>query len=146
MFILLVSIIWVEASYSQELSGWETKIYHEILKLERQLARQNPDLMDSGDTYYTQQMEDNVHNEIANKYGITINQSWDIMERGLYRKLTEQEQALLDKIAEEFYYSEDEDFSEESDIKLMQEVAEKYGLTFDMLYELQRREFQQWEE
>jgi len=73
MFILLVSIIWVEASYSQELSGWETKIYHEILKLERQLARQNPDLMDSGDTYYTQQMEDNVHNEIANKYGITIN-------------------------------------------------------------------------
>jgi len=150
IFMLLSFIVPAKVSYCQYLSEGEKEIYYEIMKLEYQLAKQNPDLMERGDYYYTDQMESNVHNVIARKYGITINQAWDIMERGLARKITPQEKDLAERVAAEMEYVYDDDsYTQEQIEELAERVARKYGTTFSVICELERRMLQQmgdWEE
>jgi hypothetical protein len=130
-------------SYGQYLSERDEEIYLDIIRLESQLALQNEDLMERGDSYYTDLMNANVHNVVANKYGITVDRAWDIMEQGLQRKVTPQEMELMEKINEELDALSSDSLTREQEMKLMEEVAAKYGSTVDVLYDIGRRSWQQ---
>ena len=142
--IFVILVLFGKSAYCQYLSGQEKEIYYEIMRREYKLVRQNPDLMDRGDYYYTEQMEGNVHNVIARKYGLTIDQVWNIMERGLTREITAQEQRLMEKVSAETDSLPDDSYDEPEQMEeFMQEVARKYGTTFDVLCELERRMWHQ---
>ena len=149
IFMFLSLVLPAKISYCQYLSEREKEIYYEIMKLEYQLAKKDPNLMENGDYYYTDRMESNVHNAVARNYGISINQAWDIMERGLARKITPQEMELVERISEEIESLSDDSYTQEQIEELAERVARKHGTTFNVICELERRMLQQmgdWEE
>ena len=122
----------------------EKDIYDEMLSLEFELVSSDAQHMFDGDddNNYVQ-MAQKVFAPISAKYNISLNQAREIFDRGISRKFSDQEWAIVDKISADLEAYTDKEVRASEHYQRIFDSAKKHGLVKADAYDLIRRMMRQ---
>ena len=127
MVLFLTSFLLISGVYSQTVNDWERKVYYEATDRVYNLPKG-----------YSNEDYNRVLRETAYDYGLTYAEMKDIVDRVWDQDLTDKEWDISDEIWDKFD-ALPKNASEYQTNQIYQEVANKYGLPVNVVYDIDDR-------
>ncbi|MFC1643761.1 hypothetical protein ACFL5C_00340 [Candidatus Omnitrophota bacterium] len=127
--VLAAFLLSVSASYSQTVTvtGWERKVYYSLVDRTWSLPQGSP-----------KESYDRIFREVAGEYGLTYGEINDIADRVWEQDLTDYEWQIIDDLDAGLDALPSGHTKEESN-RVYREVANKYGITLNVLDDMDMR-------
>ena len=119
-------------AYSQEVTGWERKVYYEVVEKSYYLPKGS-----SKEAY------NNVMREVAAKHGLTYGEINDIADRVWGQDMTKYEYQIIEALDKKLE-ALPENASQDQIDKAYKEVANQYNISVAILYDIDGRGWGWW--
>jgi len=127
LILCVILLMLVSAAYGQTVTGWERKVYYEAIERLYSLPEGSPD-----------EEGHRILREVAYQYGLTYGEINDILDRVWEEDLTDYEWDIIDELEDRLDMLAEGAPDEEYD-RIYREIARKYGITVNILYDIEDR-------
>ena len=130
--VILLGLVFSSVAYGNTVTGWERKVYYDATDRVYQLSEE-----------YTNDDYNRVLRQVAGENGLTFGEMKDIVDRVWDQDLTDHEWQIFEDLDDRLMALPKGSSQEESD-RIYREIASKYGVNLNVLYDIDERGWWWW--
>ena len=130
--VILLGLVFSSVAYGKTVTGWERKVYYDATDKVYQLSEG-----------YTNDDYNRVLRQVAGENGLTFGEMKDIVDRVWDQDLTDHEWQIFEELDGRLMALPKGSSQEESD-RIYREIASKYSVSLNVLYDIDERGWWWW--